>query len=176
MTEFVLGGGCFWCTEAIFRRLKGVHTVESGYAGGSIPNPSYEQVTTGQTGHAEVVKVVFNEAIIPAKTLLQIFFTIHNPTTPNRQGADYGPQYRSIMLYTSPEQETVFEAARHDAQRIWDNPIVTEIVPLDMFYLAESYHQRYYEKNPQAGYCSIVIAPKVVKARQQFAQWLQDDA
>lgn len=170
MTEFILGGGCFWCIDAVFRRLKGVSLVESGYAGGD-GTPDYYQVASGRTGHAEVVRVQFDEAVLPVDILLDIFFLIHNPTTLNRQGADVGTQYRSTMMHQNDTQRTVFEAARHRAQTHWDDPIVTEIVPLDTFYPAEDEHQDYFNKQPASGYCSVVIAPKLIKARAAYAEW-----
>ena len=172
MTEFILGGGCFWCTDAVFRRLKGVSLVESGYAGGD-ETPDYYRVASGRTGHAEVVRVQFDETILPADTLLDIFFLIHNPTTLNRQGADVGPQYRSTMMYQNEAQLARFEAARDRAQQHWDDPIVTEIVPLKQFYPAEDEHQDYFNKQPASGYCSVVIAPKITKARAAYAEWFQ---
>ena len=165
-----LGGGCFWCLEAVYRDVRGVERVVSGYAGGQTPRPSYEQVCSGRTGHAEVVQVTFDPRVVPYRELLEIFFTIHDPTTPNRQGADVGTQYRSIVLYHSPEQE---RAAREvieelEANRVWDAPIVTRVEPLEAFYPAEEYHQRYFERNPNQPYCQIVIAPKVAKFRQKY--------
>ena len=170
MTEFVLGGGCFWCIDAVFRRLKGVTLVESGYAGGD-GTPDYYRVASGRTGFAEVVRVAFDEAIIPAGTLLDIFFLIHNPTTPNRQGADEGPQYRSTMMFHDEAQHELFTTARDRAQTHWDDKIVTEIVPLESYYPAEEEHQDYFNKQPASGYCSIVIAPKLIKARAAYAEW-----
>lgn len=170
MTEFFIGGGCFWCIDAVFRQLKGVTLVESGYANGE-GTPDYYQVASGHTGHAEVVRVQFDESLLPTDTLLDIFFLIHNPTTRNRQGADVGPQYRSCMLYTSNEQRSLFEIARDRAQALWDDPIVTEITPLDRYYAAEAEHQNYFNKQPASGYCSIVIAPKIIKARATYAEW-----
>ena len=172
MTEFILGGGCFWCIDAVFRRLKGVSAVESGYAGGE-GMPDYYRVAGGRTGHAEVVRVQFNETILPADTLLDIFFLIHNPTTLNRQGADVGSQYRSTMMYQNEAQRVTFEAARDRAQAQWDEPIVTEIVPLKEFYPAEDEHQDYFNKQPASGYCSVIIAPKLTKARAAYAEWFQ---
>ena len=171
MTRFVLGGGCFWCLDAVFRRIKGVESVVSGYAGGHVSDPSYEAVCTGETGHAEVVHVTFDETVIPADTILDIFFTIHDPTTLNRQGADVGTQYRSVLYYSDEAQKARFEAAVERAGQLWDDPIVTEISPLDTFYEAEAYHQDYFNNNPDAGYCSVVIVPKIIKARQKFADW-----
>jgi peptide-methionine (S)-S-oxide reductase len=170
MTEFVLGGGCFWCIDAVFRRLKGVTLVESGYAGGE-GIPDYYRVAGGRTGFAEVVRVQFDETILPADTLLDIFFLIHNPTTLNRQGADEGPQDRSTMMYRNEPQRELFAAARDRAQQHWKDAIVTEITPLDHYYPAEEEHQDYFNKQPASGYCSIVIAPKLIKARAAYAEW-----
>lgn len=175
MTSYVLGGGCFWCLDAVYRRIKGVTSVESGYAGGD-STPTYYQVATGITGHAEVVRVTFDETIIPPETILDIFFLIHDPTTLNRQGADIGPQYRSTMFYKTEGQKTAFTAALARAQDIWTDKIVTEITPLKTFYVAENEHQDYFSKNPEAGYCSVVIAPKVSKARQAFYSWFKEDS
>jgi peptide-methionine (S)-S-oxide reductase len=165
-----LGGGCFWCLEAVFKDLQGVDSVVSGYAGGHVDHPSYEQVCGGGTGHAEVVQIGFDPAVVSYRDLLDVFFTIHDPTTKDRQGADVGPQYRSIVLYHSPEQNTAAEQAIADldAKGVWHAPIVTEIVPLETFYPAESYHQDYFEQNPRQRYCQIVIAPKVAKFRKEF--------
>ena len=171
MTTYVLAGGCFWCLDAVYRGIKGVTEVVSGYSGGDVAEPSYEQVSSGQTGHAEAVQITFDESIIPADTILDIFFLIHDPTTLNRQGNDVGTQYRSAMYYADDEQKTVFESALERAKTHWDDPIVTEIAALDMFYPAEDYHQDYFNKNPGNGYCSIVIAPKIVKARAAYKQW-----
>ena len=173
-----LGGGCFWCLEAVFRRLRGVDTVQSGYAGGHVPNPTYEQVCTGTTGHAEVVQITFDPHVISYRELLEVFFAIHDPTTPNRQGADVGPQYRSVIFYHSPEQKQIAEEVIADLerQRVWDAPIVTEIAPYTAFYPAEDYHRDYYERNPWQPYCQVVIAPKVAKFRKQFAAKLREDA
>ena len=165
-----LGGGCFWCLEAVYRDVRGVERVVSGYAGGQMPRPTYEQVCSGRTGHAEVVQVTFDPRVVSYRELLEVFFTIHDPTTPNRQGADVGTQYRSIVLYHSPEQEqTAREVIQElEANRVWDAPIVTQVEPLEAFYPAEEYHQRYFERNPNQPYCQIVIAPKVAKFRQKY--------
>jgi peptide-methionine (S)-S-oxide reductase len=165
-----IGGGCFWCLEPLFDDLVGVEKVEVGYSGGSGINPTYQQVCTGTTGHAEVVQITFDPQVITLGEILQIFFTVHDPTTLNRQGADVGPQYRSIVLYRDDEQtETVEQVVREiEAAKIWDAPIVTQIVQLQAFYKAESYHQGYFDANPQAAYCQAVIAPKVVKFRKRF--------
>lgn len=174
MIEYVLGGGCFWCLDAVYRRLKGVQTVVSGYSGGTDDQPDYYKVASGRTGHAEVVKIVFDETIIPSDVILDIFFTIHDPTTLNRQGADEGTQYRSIMLYADDAQKGAFTSALGRAKNIWNDPIVTLIEPLEVFYEAESEHQDYFSNNPANGYCSIVIEPKVIKARSAYTQWFKD--
>lgn len=165
-----LAGGCFWCLEAVYTMLKGVEKVESGYAGGSLPRPTYEQVCTGETGHAEVVQVTFHTEVVSYKELLEVFFTIHDPTTLNRQGADVGTQYRSAVFYHSPEQKAIAEQLILDleARRLWHSRIVTEVVPFTVFYKAEDYHQGYYQNNPYQGYCQMVIAPKVAKFRQKY--------
>lgn len=173
MTTYILGGGCFWCLDAVFRRLKGVTQIASGYAGGDLKDPTYYQVASGDTGHAEVVQITFDETIIPHETILDIFFSLHDPTTLNRQGADVGTEYRSIMLYSDDAQKQDFEAALERAMMIWDKPLVTEIRPLEAFYIAEPEHQDYFNKNPQAGYCTVVINPKVTKIRQHFKEWFQ---
>lgn len=175
MTEFILGSGCFWCSDAVFRQLRGVTFVESGYANGS-GEADYYQVASGHTGYAEVVKVQFDESILPADTLLDLFFLIHNPTTLNRQGADVGTQYRSTMLYQSDAQSDLFTAARDRAQKHWDGLIVTEIAPLNNYAPAEPEHQDYFSKQPASGYCSVVIAPKLIKARAAFAAWFKEEA
>jgi peptide-methionine (S)-S-oxide reductase len=159
----VFGGGCFWCLDAQFKLVDGVKNVVSGYAGGHVANPSYEQVCSERTGHAEVVQVVFDPEKISYQALLTKFFQAHDPTTPDRQGPDAGPQYRSIVLYSSPEQKKVAEQVKAEAQQQWPNPIVTEIVPLKAFYPAEDYHQDYFAKNPNQAYCRLVVAPKVKK-------------
>ena len=164
-----LGGGCFWCLEAVFQDLKGVERVVSGYAGGSVPDPSYEDVCTGRTGHAEVVQVTFDPAVLPYRDLLQVFFSIHDPTTLNRQGPDEGTQYRSAIFHHGPEQERVAREviAELERRRIWDSPIVTEVTAAPPFYRAEQYHQEYFRRNPGQGYCRVVIAPKVAKFRKE---------
>jgi len=166
----VLAGGCFWCLEAVYAELRGVERVISGYAGGHVPNPSYEQVCSGRTGHAEVVQVTFDPRTISFREILEVFFTIHDPTTLNRQGADAGTQYRSAIYFQSPEQEQTARdvIAETTASGIWKNPIVTEVAPLDRFYPAEGYHQNYFERNPYQPYCQIVIAPKVAKVRSKY--------
>lgn len=168
-----LGAGCFWCVEAIYQDLKGVLKVESGYSGGHIDNPTYREVCSGLTGHAEVINVTFDPAVISFKEVLEIFFTFHDPTTLNRQGADSGTQYRSAIFYHSPEQKTTAEAVKQSMQSVWDDPIVTEITAFEKFYKAEQYHQNYYKDNPNQPYCSIVIAPKVKKFRQQYQEKLK---
>ncbi len=170
-----LGGGCFWCTEAVFTDLKGVEKVESGYSGGTVANPSYRQVCTGTTGHAEVVQVTFDPKVISYKDLLEVFFTVHDPTTLNRQGADVGEQYRSVIFYQDEKQkETAQQVIREiEAAKIWDNPIVTQLVPAKPFYKAEDYHQEYFENNPNQPYCRAVIAPKVTKFREHWRERLK---
>jgi peptide-methionine (S)-S-oxide reductase len=170
-----LAGGCFWCLEAVYNQLRGVLKVESGYAGGHIPNPNYQQVCTGGTGHAEVVQVTFDPEVITFRDLLEIFFTIHDPTTLNRQGADVGTQYRSAIFYHTPEQKETAEQiiSEMTAEKVWDNQIVTEVTPLKDFYPAEDYHQEYYLNNPSQGYCRVVIAPKVAKFRQKYLEKLK---
>ena len=176
MSEAVFGGGCFWCTEAVFKMLKGVHAVESGYSGGSKEKPSYEEVSSGRTGHAEVIRIEYDPAIIPFETLLTIFFATHDPTTPNQQGADVGTQYRSIILYTNEMQREKAEAfiEKLNASSEHGDPIVTEIEPLTKFYPAEEYHQDYYERNKNAGYCQVVINPKLQKVQEKFAELLEN--
>lgn len=171
MTTYVLGGGCFWCLDAVYRKIRGVTEVVSGYAGGETANPDYYQVGGGKTGHAEVIQVTFDEAVIPAETILDIFFTLHDPTTLDRQGADHGTQYRSVMLFADNDQRAEFEAAVDRAKNIWDDPIVTELAPLDVFYAAEPEHQDYFNNNPTNGYCSVVITPKIVKVRSRYSDW-----
>ncbi|MCK8785306.1 peptide-methionine (S)-S-oxide reductase MsrA [Roseomonas sp. NAR14] len=174
-----LGGGCFWCLDAVYRELRGVTRVVSGYAGGHVENPSYEQVCGKRTGHAEVVEVTFDPAELSYADLLRVFFTIHDPTTPNRQGADVGPQYRSVILYHSEAQKRVAEQVMAEiaAARIWDAPLVTELVPATgasgRFWPAEPEHQDYFARNPWAGYCQVVVAPKVAKFRKAFADRLR---
>lgn len=175
MTTYVLAGGCFWCIDAVFRRLKGVESSVSGYTGGDAADANYYAVATGKTGHAESVKVTFNEMVIPAGILLDIFFLVHNPTTLNRQGADEGSQYRSAMFYKDDSQKATFQAAIDRAQLNWDDPIVTELAPLTTFYEGEPEHQDYFNNNPTNGYCSVVIAPKIIKARQAYTKWFRED-
>lgn len=170
-----LGGGCFWCLEAVYNELKGVEQVVSGYAGGKEPHPTYYEVCEGITGHAEVVQLVFDPREISFKEILQVFFTIHDPTTLNRQGADIGTQYRSVIFYHSPEQKRIAEETMREltAAKIWDAPIVTEVSSLEIFYPAEDYHQRYYERNPMWPYCQYVIVPKIAKLRKVFLDKLK---
>lgn len=166
-----LGGGCFWCLDAVYRDLKGVHRVVSGYAGGHVPNPTYEQVCDKKTGHAEVVQVEFDPAAIGFADILRVFFTIHDPTTKDRQGADVGPQYRSVILYHSEEQKRTAEAVMAEIADagVWNGPLVTELVPAAEFYTAEPEHQDYFVRNPWSGYCRAVVGPKVQKFRKTFA-------
>jgi peptide-methionine (S)-S-oxide reductase len=170
-----LAGGCFWCLEAVYDELKGVQSVESGYAGGHVDNPSYRAVCTGTTGHAEVVQIHFDPNIISYRDLLNVFFTIHDPTTLNRQGADIGTQYRSAIFYHDDEQKRIAEETIQElnAQKIWDNPIVTEVTKFDKFFQAEDYHQEYFANNPYQPYCQVVVAPKVAKFRKHFIEMLK---
>jgi peptide-methionine (S)-S-oxide reductase len=170
-----LGGGCFWCLEAVFEQLNGVIGVESGYSGGDAPNPTYQQVCTGSTGHAEVVQATFDPAVVSFREVLEVFFAIHDPTTKNRQGADVGTQYRSVIFFHSPEQKQVAEGlmAELSAAGIWAGPIVTEIAPFEAFYKAEDYHQEYFRNNPGQPYCQAVVGPKVAKFRKHFANKLR---
>lgn len=169
----IFGNGCFWCTEAIFNRLHGVSSVISGYAGGTKKDPTYYDVSDGETGHAEVLKIEFNPKEISYKQLLDVFYHTHDPTSLNKQGADVGTQYRSIILYNSEEQKKVAEDFTKEVQSDFDKPIVTEIVPLDTFYDAESYHQQYYEKNSFQPYCQLVITPKVDKFQKRYKNLLK---
>jgi peptide-methionine (S)-S-oxide reductase len=164
------GGGCFWCLDGAFRQLRGVEKIVSGYAGGKRPNPTYEQVCSGTTGHAEVVQISFDPSIITYRDLLGVLFTIHDPTTLNRQGSDIGTQYRSVIFYHSPEQEQdAKEVIRElESNKVWEDPLVTEVVPYSVFYPAEDYHQDYFNKNPNQPYCSAVVAPKVSKIRKAY--------
>ena len=171
------GGGCFWCLDAAFRQLRGVERVVSGYAGGKRSDPTYEQVCTGATGHAEVVQISFDPSIITYRDLLGVLFTIHDPTTLNRQGNDIGTQYRSVVFFHSPEQEREARdvIAELEREQVWSDPIVTELVPFSVFYPAEDYHQDYFNKNPNQPYCSAVVAPKVSKFRKMFFDRLASD-
>src|SRR5919199_5776026 len=170
-----LVGGCFWCLEAVYEELRGVEKVESGYSGGTVPNPTYRQVCTGITGHAEVVQVTFDPEVTSFKEILEVFFAIHDPTTLNRQGADVGPQYRSAIFYHDEEQKRVADevVADLEARHLWDDPIVTEVTPFDAFYRAEDYHQEYYQNNEYQPYCQVVIAPKVAKFRKEYLEKLK---
>lgn len=170
-----LAGGCFWCLEAVYDDIKGVHGVESGYAGGFVDNPTYREVCNGDTGHAEVVQVHFDPNVVSYRDLLNVFFAIHDPTTLNRQGADVGTQYRSAIFYHDDEQKKVAEELIKDlnSQKIWDRPIVTQVEKLDKFYMAEDYHQEYFARNPYQPYCMAVVAPKVSKFRKHFLELLK---
>ena len=170
-----LGGGCFWCLEAIFNELKGIEQVLSGYSGGAVSNPTYKQVCTGSTGHAEVVQLKFDPQEISFKEILQVFFSIHDPTTLNRQGADVGSQYRSVIFYHNQAQEEIAQQtiAELEADKIWNNSIVTQVVPYEKFYVAEDYHQDYYKYNSQQPYCQAVITPKLTKFRKQYLEQLK---
>jgi peptide-methionine (S)-S-oxide reductase len=170
-----LAGGCFWCLEAVYDGMKGVTAVESGYMGGKTPNPTYEQVCGGDTGHAEVVRITFDPAMVSFKELLEVFFVIHDPTTLNYQGNDFGTQYRSAIFYHSPQQKADAEEviARLTAAKLWRDPVVTELTPATTFYMAEGYHQEYFARNPYQPYCKAVVAPKVAKFRKQFLDKLK---
>lgn len=173
-----LGGGCFWCLEAFFNQIMGVIKVESGYAGGNLKNPTYERVCAGSTGHAEVVQVTFNPKLISFREILDIFFALHDPTTINRQGADVGTQYRSIILYHNKIQESIAKRiiAEINNSKVWDNPIVTSLEPFEVFYPAEDYHNNYYELHPQSGYCRVVIDSKISKLRKKFSEKLKKNS
>ena len=172
-----LGGGCFWCLEAVFSELRGVKKVVSGYSGGSVPDPSYQQICTGATGHAEVIQITFDPDIISFKELVEIFLTIHDPTTLNRQGADVGTQYRSVFFYRTKEQEKVASEVikEFEVSKIWSAPIVTELAPFKVFYPAEEYHQKYFKRNPDQMYCSVVISPKLAKFRKRYLTKLKKE-
>ena len=176
LEKATLGAGCFWCVEAIFEEVKGVKSVVAGYAGGEIKNPTYRQVSSGSTGHAEVTRITYDPSVISFEQLLEVFWHTHNPTTKNRQGPDVGPQYRSVIYYHSEEQKEIAEKSmkKTDASDLWEDPIVTEIEPISNYSKAENYHQNYYENNPNAGYCTVVIAPKLKKFRKQFSHLLKD--
>jgi peptide-methionine (S)-S-oxide reductase len=173
----VLGGGCFWCLEAIFNQLQGVQNVKSGYCGGHLPNPTYEQVCTGTTGHAEVVRVEFKPSEISFTNLLEVFFAIHDPTTLNRQGEDVGTQYRSVVFYQNEQQKQDVEnlVRQLDAKSTYADPIVTQVEPSQNFYAAEDYHEQYFARNPNQGYCRVVVGPKVQKFKKQFSSKLQQN-
>jgi len=173
MTSFVLGGGCFWCLDSTYMQFKGVQDVQVGYMGGAKANPTYEQVCDGNTGHVEVAKVIFDEDVVSAEIILDMFFTVHDPTQLNRQGNDVGTQYRSAMFYENDEQRVLFEAARDRAVELWGPAIVTEIVPVETFWMGEEYHQDFFAKNPNQGYCNAVVAPKMAKVRAKFTEFLR---
>lgn len=172
-----LGAGCFWCVEAVFQDVKGVHKVESGYTGGHVENPTYKEVCSGNTGHAEVAQITFDPTVISFEDILTIFWHTHDPTTLNRQGNDVGTQYRSAIFYHNEKQKEIAEQskAETDASDLWPNPIVTEIVPLEIYYVAEDYHQNYYNENPYQPYCMMVINPKVQKFKKSFGDWLKKE-
>jgi peptide-methionine (S)-S-oxide reductase len=164
----ILGGGCFWCTEAVYLEVRGVTRVESGYMGGQVADPSYEQVCGGETGHAEVVRIEYDAGQLSYRDVLEIFFTIHDPTTPNRQGNDVGTQYRSVIFSTSQEQEATARQVMAEMAAVWDAPIVTQLAPAETWYKAEDFHQNYFQQHPLQGYCAFVVAPKVSKFRKTF--------
>jgi peptide-methionine (S)-S-oxide reductase len=172
-----VGGGCFWCTEAVFEQLKGVEKVESGYSGGTVPNPTYEQVSTGDTGHAEVSQITFDPKVVSLKVILEVFFTVHDPTTLDRQGNDVGTQYRSVIFYRNDEQKAVAKQVIKEiaAAKIWNGQIVTQLSPFKTFYKAEDYHQEYFKLHGKQPYCQMVIAPKVAKFREHFRDKLKDN-
>jgi peptide-methionine (S)-S-oxide reductase len=172
----IFGAGCFWCVEAIFQRLKGVESIESGYTGGTVENPTYKQVCTGETGHAEVTKIIFNPDVISFNDLLEVFWTTHDPTTLNQQGADIGTQYRSAVFYLNDEQKMQAEKSKSEiATQIWDGSIVTEVSPLGTFFVAEDYHQNYFNQNSDQSYCRFVINPKLEKFRKKFRDKIKDE-
>ena len=175
LSTITLGGGCFWCTEAVFERVRGISHVQSGYCNGAVPQPSYEQVCTGRTGHNEVVRLTFDPAVISTQQILEIFFAIHDPTTPNRQGNDVGTQYRSGIYFHTSEQQQVAQAMLEQLaqDRVFDAPLTTELAPEQNFWPAENYHHQYYARNPGQGYCAAVVGPKVAKFRQTFTQFLK---
>ncbi len=168
MTIATIGGGCFWCTEAVFQELNGISRCISGYAGGAAPNPTYEQVCSGASGHAEVVQLTFDPAVVSYRKILEIFFTLHDPTTLNRQGNDVGTQYRSVVFYHDAQQQEIARQVIAEMASVWDAPLVTELSPAPVFYPAEAYHQNYYRQHPEQGYCAFVVAPKVAKFRKLF--------
>lgn len=172
-----LAGGCFWSLEALYEQLRGVESVESGFSGGQVANPTYEQVSSGATGHAEVIQITFDPEVVSLRELLEVFFTVHDPTTPNRQGPDVGAQYRSVLFYRTQKQKEIAEQviAEIEAQKVWGGPIVTQVRPFDAFYPAADYHQDYYLKNSGGSYCRLVIAPKVAKLRSRFLDRLQKE-
>jgi len=175
LEQATLAGGCFWCIEAVFDQLKGVHSVESGYMGGNTPNPTYEDICGGDTGHAEVVRISFDPKIVSFRELLEVFFVIHDPTTLNMQGNDVGTQYRSAIFYHSPQQQAVAREviANLDKEKVWSSPIVTEVTAASTFHMGEAYHQEYFERNPGQPYCSYVVAPKVAKFKKHFLEKLK---
>lgn len=177
LEQATFGAGCFWCVEAIFEEVKGVESVVAGYAGGEIEEPTYRQVSSGNTGHAEVTRISYDPSVVSFEELLEVFWHTHNPTTKNRQGADVGPQYRSAIFYHNEEQKEIAEESmkKTDASDLWEDPIVTEIESLSNYSKAENYHQNYYENNPNAGYCTVVIAPKLKKFRKNFSHMLKED-
>lgn len=174
MMTFILGGGCFWCLDSSFMQFKGVSDVVVGYMGGQTVDPGYEAVCSGTTGHAEVAKVIFDESVIPAEVILDIFFTLHDPTQLNRQGNDVGTQYRSVMHYTDNSQRELFASAIEKAKGIWGDGVVTELSPATDFWVGEEYHQDFFAKNPNQGYCNAVVAPKMLKTRKAFTAYLRD--
>jgi len=177
LLQAYFGGGCFWCTESVFQLLRGVTEVTSGYAGGNIKNPTYKEICSGLTGHAELVRITYDPSVVSYRELLAVFFTTHDPTTLNRQGADAGTQYRSVVFYqTDEEKQEVQTFIADEAKSLWTNPIVTQVSPLPTFYEAETYHQDYYRNNPQQGYCRIVIDPKIRKFREKFAHLIDSNA
>lgn len=173
--QCVLGGGCFWCLEAAYQMVNGVESVVSGYAGGEMENPRYEQVGTGRTGHAEVVQLTFDPKVVTFSDILDVFWVIHDPTQKDRQGNDVGPQYRSVILYENDEQKKIAEQSKAKIQKLWDNPVLTEIKPLVHFYPAEEYHQNYYQTHPEAAYCQVIINPKLAHLRQKRASLLKPE-
>lgn len=177
LEQATFGAGCFWCVEAVFEEVKGVKRVEAGYAGGEVENPTYRQVSSGTTGHAEVARLVYDPEVVSYEQLLTVFWHTHNPTTKNRQGADVGPQYRSVIFFHNEEQKKIAEKSLNetDDSDLWEDPIVTEIQPLTNFSIAENYHQNYYANNPNAGYCQVIIAPKLKKFRKEFSHMLKDE-
>lgn len=177
MEKATFGGGCFWCTEAIFQRLKGINSAIPGYSGGDLPNPSYEEVSEGETGHAEAVQIEFDPKVIPFKKILEVFFYTHDPTTPNQQGNDFGPQYRSAIFYHSAKQKSDSDEFIQDlaGKKVFDRPIVTEVLPFKNFYEADDYHKNYYERNKNAMYCSYVIGPKIHKLLEKYGKEIKDE-
>ena len=171
--SFVLGGGCFWCLDSSFMQFRGIDDVEVGYSGGHVENPSYEAVCGEGTGHAEVARVIFDEAIIPAEVVLDIFFTLHDPTQLNRQGNDIGTSYRSCMFYEDAGQKDLFEQALERAKHVWGDNIVTQLLPLETFWMGETYHQDFFTKNPDQAYCNMVVKPKMAKTAKAFTSYLK---